>query len=161
MMHFCDKDSPHSLLEIVGDDQQNPNANVFSLVSGTYDESLLLKEWSKMDTKDVMRNFSSKATCMKVPLLKSAIHHDVASSKSSHSDGSFNYWSVPSSNFGNDDARRLHHLTMLQGRDLHLTDNGKLSISWNKYIISPLSGNVTLRHDSNFIVESYSAIRFS
>ncbi|KAG5595048.1 hypothetical protein H5410_036280 [Solanum commersonii] len=55
-----------------------------------YDESFLLKEWSKMDTKYVMRNFSSKDTSMKVPLLKSAIHHDVASSKSSHSDGSFN-----------------------------------------------------------------------
>ncbi|KAH0685749.1 hypothetical protein KY285_019065 [Solanum tuberosum] len=38
---------------------------------------------------------------MKVPLLKSAIHHDAASSKSSHSDGSFNNWRVPSSNFGN------------------------------------------------------------
>ncbi|KAH0776103.1 hypothetical protein KY290_007514 [Solanum tuberosum] len=72
MMHFRDRDSPHPLLEIVGDDQQNPNAKVlllevqppaigvFSLVSGAYDESLLLKEWSKMDTKDVMRNFSSK-----------------------------------------------------------------------------------------------------
>ncbi|KAH0728790.1 hypothetical protein KY290_003616 [Solanum tuberosum] len=54
-----------------------------------------------MDTKDVMRNFSSKATSMKVPLLKSVIHHDAASSKSSHSDGSFNNWRVPSSNFGN------------------------------------------------------------
>ncbi|KAH0709108.1 hypothetical protein KY284_010535 [Solanum tuberosum] len=113
MMHFCDRDSPHPLLEIVGDDQQNPNAKVlllevqppaigvFSRVSGAYDESLLLKEWSKMDTKDVMRNFSSKATSMKVPLLKSAIHHDAASSKSSHSDGSFSNWHVPSSNFGN------------------------------------------------------------
>ncbi|KAH0665733.1 hypothetical protein KY285_026939 [Solanum tuberosum] len=99
MMHFRDRDSPHPLLEIMGDDQQNPNAKVlllevqppaigvFSLVSGAYDESLLLKEWSKMDTKDVMRNFSSKATSMKVPLLKSVIHHDAASSKSSHSDG--------------------------------------------------------------------------
>uniref|UniRef100_M0ZUA5 Uncharacterized protein n=1 Tax=Solanum tuberosum TaxID=4113 RepID=M0ZUA5_SOLTU len=113
MMHFRDRDSPHPLLEIVGDDQQNPNAKVlllevqppaigvFSLVSGAYDESLLLKEWSKMDTKDVMRNFSSKATSMKVPLLKSAIHHDATSSKSSHSDGSFSNWRVPSSNFGN------------------------------------------------------------
>ncbi|KAK4718325.1 hypothetical protein R3W88_016663 [Solanum pinnatisectum] len=177
MMHFRDQDSPHPLLEIVGDDQQNPNAKVqllevqppaigvFSLVSGAYDESLLLKEWSKMDTKDVMRNFSSKATSMKVPLLKSVIHHDTTSSKSSHSDGNFNNWRVPSSNFGNlfqrDDARRLHHLAMLQGRDLHLTDNGKLSNSWNEYIISFHSGYVTLRHDSNFIVESYSPIRFS
>uniref|UniRef100_M1BJ35 Aminotransferase-like plant mobile domain-containing protein n=1 Tax=Solanum tuberosum TaxID=4113 RepID=M1BJ35_SOLTU len=54
-----------------------------------------------MDSKDVMRNFSNKATSMKVPLLKSAIHHDASSSKSSHSDGSFNNWRVPSSNFGN------------------------------------------------------------
>ncbi|KAH0716814.1 hypothetical protein KY290_013070 [Solanum tuberosum] len=56
MMHFRDRDSPHPLLEIVGDDQQNPNVKVlllevhppnigvFSFVSGTYDESLLLKE---------------------------------------------------------------------------------------------------------------------
>ncbi|KAG5570849.1 hypothetical protein H5410_060615 [Solanum commersonii] len=29
--------------------------------------------------------------------------------------------------FQQDDARRLHHLAMLQGRDMHLTDNGKLS----------------------------------
>ncbi|KAH0764534.1 hypothetical protein KY285_000405 [Solanum tuberosum] len=113
MMHFRDRDSLHPLLEIVGDDQQNPNAKVlllevqpptigvFSLVSGAYDESLLLKEWSKMDTKDVMRNFSSKATSMKVPLLKSAIYHDASSSKSSHFDGSFSNWRVPSSNFGN------------------------------------------------------------
>ncbi|KAH0691939.1 hypothetical protein KY289_019297 [Solanum tuberosum] len=63
--------------------------------------------------------------------------------------------------FQQDDARRLHHLAMLQGRDLHLTDNGKLSNSWNKYIISLRSGYVTLRHDSNFIVESYRPIRFS
>ncbi|KAH0688969.1 hypothetical protein KY289_016327 [Solanum tuberosum] len=51
--------------------------------------------------QDVMRNFSSKATSMKVPLLKFVIQHDAASSKSSHSDGSFNNWRVPSSNFGN------------------------------------------------------------
>ncbi|KAG5599197.1 hypothetical protein H5410_030567 [Solanum commersonii] len=31
--------------------------------------------------------------------------------------------------FQQDDARRLHHSAMLQGRDLHLTDNGKLSNS--------------------------------
>ena len=54
-----------------------------------------------MDTKDVTRNFSSKATSMKVPLLKSTIHHDASSSKSSHSDGNFNNWHVPSHNFGN------------------------------------------------------------
>ncbi|KAK4706758.1 hypothetical protein R3W88_033667 [Solanum pinnatisectum] len=162
MMHFRDRGSPHPLLEIVGDDQQNPNVKVLLLEVHSPDIGVFsFVKWSKMDIKDVMRNFSSKAIRIKVPLLKSAIHHDVASSKCSNSDGSFNNWSVPSSNFGNDDARRLHHLTMLQGRDLHLTDNGKLSISWNKYIISPLSGNVTLRHDSNFIVESYSAIRFN
>ncbi|KAH0714771.1 hypothetical protein KY285_007599 [Solanum tuberosum] len=71
------------------------------IVNGVYDESLLLKEWSKMDTNDVMRNFSSKATSIKVPLLKSAIHHDATSSKSSHSNGCFNNWCVPSSNIGN------------------------------------------------------------
>ncbi|KAG5575775.1 hypothetical protein H5410_055909 [Solanum commersonii] len=60
-----------------------------------------LKNGKKMDTKDVMRNFSSKATSIKVPLLKSAIQHDATSSKSSHFDGSFNNWRVPSSNIGN------------------------------------------------------------
>ncbi|KAH0748622.1 hypothetical protein KY290_027854 [Solanum tuberosum] len=56
MMHFRDLYSPHPLLEVVGD-QQNPNVKVlllkvqppaigvFSPVSGTSDESLLLKEW--------------------------------------------------------------------------------------------------------------------
>ncbi|KAH0688041.1 hypothetical protein KY284_018594 [Solanum tuberosum] len=63
--------------------------------------------------------------------------------------------------FQQDDARRLHHLAILQGRDLHLTDNGMLSNSWNAYIISLRSGYVTFRHDSNFIVESYNSIRFS
>uniref|UniRef100_M1DXE0 Uncharacterized protein n=1 Tax=Solanum tuberosum TaxID=4113 RepID=M1DXE0_SOLTU len=98
MTHFRDRDTPHPLHEVVGD-QQNPNAkvlllevqppaiSVFSLVSETCDESLLLKEWSKMDTKDVMRNISSKSTRMKVSLQKPAIHHDVASSKSSYPDG--------------------------------------------------------------------------
>ncbi|KAH0670771.1 hypothetical protein KY290_026166 [Solanum tuberosum] len=61
--------------------------------------------------------------------------------------------------FQQDDARCLHHLAMLQGRDLHLT--GKLSNSWNEYIISLRSSYVTLGHDSNFIVESYSPIIFS
>ena len=63
--------------------------------------------------------------------------------------------------FDQDDSRRLYHLAMLQGRDLHLTDNGRLSNSWNEYIISLRSGYVTLMHDSNFIVESYSPVRFS
>uniref|UniRef100_A0A3Q7GI52 Aminotransferase-like plant mobile domain-containing protein n=1 Tax=Solanum lycopersicum TaxID=4081 RepID=A0A3Q7GI52_SOLLC len=35
-----------------------------------------------------------------------------------------------------DDARRLHHLAMLQGKDLHIIDNDKLSNSWNEYDIS-------------------------
>ena len=60
-----------------------------------------------------------------------------------------------------DDSHRLHNLALLQGRDLHLTDNGRLSNSWNEYIISLRSGYVTLMHDSNFIVESYSPVRFS
>uniref|UniRef100_M1DVP3 Aminotransferase-like plant mobile domain-containing protein n=1 Tax=Solanum tuberosum TaxID=4113 RepID=M1DVP3_SOLTU len=63
--------------------------------------------------------------------------------------------------FQQDDARRLHHLAMLQGRDLHLTDNGKLSNSWNEFIISLCLGYVTHMNDSNFIVESYSPNRFS
>ncbi|KAH0643747.1 hypothetical protein KY285_032823 [Solanum tuberosum] len=84
MMHFRDRDSPHPLLEIVGDDQQNPNAKVLLL-----------------EVQPPTIGVFSLATSMKVPLLKSAIHHDASSSKSSHSDGSFSNWRVPSSNFGN------------------------------------------------------------
>ncbi|KAH0730259.1 hypothetical protein KY289_001447 [Solanum tuberosum] len=84
MMNFRDRDSPHPLLEIVGDDQQNPNAKVLLL-----------------EVQPPAISVFSLATSMKVPLLKSAIHHDAASSKSSHSDGSFSNWCVPSSNFGN------------------------------------------------------------
>ncbi|KAK6790899.1 hypothetical protein RDI58_009980 [Solanum bulbocastanum] len=63
--------------------------NLFSLMNG------------KTDIKDVVRNFSSQATHMKVPLQKFAIQHDVASSKSSHLDECFGNWSVPPSNFDN------------------------------------------------------------
>ncbi|KAH0672619.1 hypothetical protein KY284_023706 [Solanum tuberosum] len=83
MMHFRDRDSPHPLLEIVGDDQQNPNAKVLLL-----------------EVQPPSIGIFSLDTSLKVPLLKSVIHHDT-SSKSSHSDGSFNNWRVPSSNFGN------------------------------------------------------------
>ncbi|KAG5595800.1 hypothetical protein H5410_037032 [Solanum commersonii] len=59
MMHFRDRDSPHPLLEIVGDDQQNPNAKVlllevqppavgvFSLVSGNMMNLFSLKNGQK------------------------------------------------------------------------------------------------------------------
>ena len=63
--------------------------------------------------------------------------------------------------FDQDDSRRLYHLAMQQGRDLHFTDYGKFSNSWNEYVISLRSGYVTHRHDSNFIMESYCLIKFS
>ncbi|KAG5610561.1 hypothetical protein H5410_021842 [Solanum commersonii] len=54
-----------------------------------------------MHIKNVMRNFSSQDTRIKVPLQKSTIQHDVASSKSSHLDECFGNCSVPPSNFDN------------------------------------------------------------
>ncbi|KAK4724350.1 hypothetical protein R3W88_027129 [Solanum pinnatisectum] len=104
-MHFCNRDMPHPLTEVKGD-QQNLNAKVLLL-------------------EDFIRNFLRKATHMKVPLLKSTIHHD-------------QYCKA--------------------GID---TDNGKLSKSWSEFIISFCSGYVTLRHESNFIVEVYSPKLFS
>ncbi|XP_059288149.1 uncharacterized protein LOC132041452 [Lycium ferocissimum] len=63
--------------------------------------------------------------------------------------------------FQQDDARHLHHLALLQGRELYFTDTGDLSDSWNDTIISLRSSYVTLRHDADLIVESYSPYRFS
>ncbi|KAK4724032.1 hypothetical protein R3W88_026811 [Solanum pinnatisectum] len=47
---------------------------------------------------------------------------------------------------------------LLEGID---TNNGKLSKSWSEFIISFCSGYVTLRHESNFIMEVYSPKLFS
>ncbi|OIT21864.1 hypothetical protein A4A49_61913, partial [Nicotiana attenuata] len=58
-------------------------------------------------------------------------------------------------------ARQLHHLAMLQGRELHLTDRDEQSNSWSDFFISLRSSFITLRHDDIHIVESYSPHRFS
>nr|XP_009790290.1 PREDICTED: uncharacterized protein LOC104237764 [Nicotiana sylvestris] len=63
--------------------------------------------------------------------------------------------------FQRDDARQLHHLALLRGKELHFTDNGKLSDSFSEFFISLRSSYLTLRHDATFIVESYSPYRFS
>nr|XP_016483859.1 PREDICTED: uncharacterized protein LOC107804474 [Nicotiana tabacum]XP_016483861.1 PREDICTED: uncharacterized protein LOC107804474 [Nicotiana tabacum] len=63
--------------------------------------------------------------------------------------------------FQRDDARQLHHLALLRGKELHFTDNGKLSDSFSEFFISLRSSYLTLRHDDTFIVESYSPHRFS
>ncbi|KAH0719105.1 hypothetical protein KY285_015136 [Solanum tuberosum] len=81
MMYFLDRDSPHPLLEIVGDDQQNPNAKVLLLEVHPLDIGVS----SPLLVGHMMNIFSLKN----------------ASSNSSHFDGSFNNWSVPSSKFGN------------------------------------------------------------
>ncbi|KAG5600337.1 hypothetical protein H5410_031707 [Solanum commersonii] len=52
-------------------------------------------------------------------------------------------------------------LCNISGKDLHLTDNRKLLNSGNEFIISLRSGYITVRHDSNFIVESYNLKKFS
>ncbi|XP_019234715.1 PREDICTED: uncharacterized protein LOC109215149 [Nicotiana attenuata] len=58
-------------------------------------------------------------------------------------------------------ARQLHHLAMLQGRELHLTDRDEQSNSWSDFFLSLRSSFITLRHDDIHIVESYSPHRFS
>ncbi|KAH0672493.1 hypothetical protein KY284_023580 [Solanum tuberosum] len=86
MMHFRDRDSPHPLLEIVGDDQQNPNAKVlllevqapaigiFSLVSGTYDESFLLKECMHLPNLLILMDVSTIGVFPLLTLAMSATH---------------------------------------------------------------------------------------
>ena len=111
-MYFRHCSKPHPHLEIVSV-QRNPNAEVlrmcvmpstisaFSLDRGSSAEFLHLKEWSKTETRDVKGNFLGKAVTMDVPLLKSAIHKDVASAACSSSEECFSDWSVSSSGVGN------------------------------------------------------------
>ncbi|XP_070014403.1 uncharacterized protein [Nicotiana sylvestris] len=63
--------------------------------------------------------------------------------------------------FQRDDARQLYHLALLRGKELHFTENGKLSDSFSEFFISLRSSYLTLRHDATFIVESYNPHRFS
>ncbi|KAH0713698.1 hypothetical protein KY289_009657 [Solanum tuberosum] len=55
----------------------------------------------------------------------------------------------------------LHNLAMLQGKELHVDDSGKLSTSWSDFLIGLRSSFVTLRLDDELIVEPYSPHRFS
>ncbi|KAH0746483.1 hypothetical protein KY285_008140 [Solanum tuberosum] len=55
----------------------------------------------------------------------------------------------------------LHNLAMLQGKELHIDDSGKLSTSWSDFLIGLRSSFVTLRLDDELIVEPYSPHRFS
>ncbi|KAH0697243.1 hypothetical protein KY290_014694 [Solanum tuberosum] len=55
----------------------------------------------------------------------------------------------------------LHNLAMLQGKELHIDDSGKLSTSWSDFLIGIRSSFVTLRLDDELIVEPYSPHRFS
>ncbi|KAK4716572.1 hypothetical protein R3W88_014910 [Solanum pinnatisectum] len=50
---------------------------------------------------------------------------------------------------------------MLQGKELHIDDSGKLSTSWSDFLIGLRSSFVTLRLDDELIVEPYSPHRFS
>lgn len=63
--------------------------------------------------------------------------------------------------FHQGDVHNLHNLAMLQGRELHIDDSGKLSPSWSDFLISLRSSFVTLRQDDDLIVEPYSPHRFS
>ncbi|KAH0761764.1 hypothetical protein KY290_017837 [Solanum tuberosum] len=55
----------------------------------------------------------------------------------------------------------LHNLAMLQGKELHIDDSGKLSTSWSDFLIGLRSSFVTLRLDDELIVEPYSPHQFS
>ncbi|KAH0641919.1 hypothetical protein KY285_032787 [Solanum tuberosum] len=58
-------------------------------------------------------------------------------------------------------VHNLHNLVMLQGKELHIDDNGKLSTSWSDFLIGLRSSFVTLRLDGELIVETYSPHQFS
>ncbi|KAG5589915.1 hypothetical protein H5410_040429, partial [Solanum commersonii] len=45
---------------------------------------------------------------------------------------------------------------MIQGKELHIDDSGKLSNSWSDFLIGLHSSFVILRQDDDIIVESYS-----
>ncbi|KAJ8556355.1 hypothetical protein K7X08_023113 [Anisodus acutangulus] len=52
-------------------------------------------------------------------------------------------------------------MAMLQGKELHIEDNGNMSNSWSDFLIGLRSRFVTLRHDDDLIMEPYSPHRFS
>ncbi|MCD9644509.1 hypothetical protein HAX54_032763 [Datura stramonium] len=58
-------------------------------------------------------------------------------------------------------VQNLHHLALLQGKELHIDDNSKLSNSYNDFFIALCSSFFTLRHDYDLIVEPYSPHQFS
>ncbi|KAH0764902.1 hypothetical protein KY285_000773 [Solanum tuberosum] len=58
-------------------------------------------------------------------------------------------------------VHNLHNLAMLQGKELHIDDSGKLSISQSDFLIGLCSSFVTFRLDDELIVEPYSPHRFS
>ncbi|KAH0645171.1 hypothetical protein KY284_033055 [Solanum tuberosum] len=55
----------------------------------------------------------------------------------------------------------LHNLAMLQGKELHIDDSGKLSTSWSDFLIGLRLSFVILRLDDELIVEPYSPHQFS
>ncbi|KAK4737611.1 hypothetical protein R3W88_001308 [Solanum pinnatisectum] len=58
-------------------------------------------------------------------------------------------------------VHNLHNMAMLQGKELHIDDSGKLSTSWSDFLIGLRSSFVTLRLDNELIVEPYSPHRCS
>lgn len=110
-MQFHDHNKPHPHLEITSDEQNQfdrvltlevhpPVIGSFPLVRKLPAASLHLTEWWTREAKDVMGEFSGEVTNMKVPILKSATHREVAPSEFSLSDGCFHTWNVPPSGFG-------------------------------------------------------------
>ncbi|KAH0725024.1 hypothetical protein KY284_000889 [Solanum tuberosum] len=50
-------------------------------------------------------------------------------------------------------VHNLHNLAMLQGKELHIDDSGKLSISQSDFLIGLCSSFVTFWLDDELIVE--------
>ncbi|PHT86835.1 hypothetical protein T459_08941 [Capsicum annuum] len=111
MTCFNDRETPYPCLEIVErnlDSHAKPLTSkvhysvigTFPLVRKLLKTSLHLTEWSMIETKDVMDNFSGTIVTEKVLLLKSSTHHNVIVASSLSRNGSLSGWRVPPSSFG-------------------------------------------------------------
>ncbi|KAK4707092.1 hypothetical protein R3W88_033341 [Solanum pinnatisectum] len=67
----------HSCIKVLTLKVHPPVIRAFPLVRKMVDTSHHLPEWSSIETKDVMDNFSGNVTTKKVLLLKSSTHQNV------------------------------------------------------------------------------------
>ncbi|MCE0482009.1 hypothetical protein HAX54_040310 [Datura stramonium] len=142
MMCFNDCEMPYPWLEIV-DNKKNLHAKdltlkvhplaigIFSLVRKLLYTLIHLTEWSKTEMKDFMYNFSGKVRTKKVLLLKSS------------------------------PFKTLLLLVLLAVMRTLAVGTSLLLVLARDFFIGLSSGFITLRHDDNLIVESYSPHQFS